>query len=423
MMFCGSVFCAPGDGMIFVYYIFGGLTLISLGFNIWQWIAGRRFPLHEPVPTAETLPGVSILKPLKGVDEHTEECLRSWIEQDYPEDLQILFGVKDENDSVCGVVRGLIDEFPERDLELVFCPESLGANPKVSTLVQLERLIGKSRLMSPDSRNAPGGRSSDLPDLAVVVSDADVKVSPGYLKEAMTVLQGENMGLVFSFYRAANPMNKSMWIEAVAVNCDFWSQVCLAKRVRPIDFALGAAMSLRVETLKQLGGFEKLKDYVADDNRLGSMIEESGAEVAITNTVVDCYSHTMNFKEVWDHQLRWARTMRVCEPLPFFFSLITNALVWSLAWVIVSAFPGLGWQLYSAIGGLAAYVIVRLATTYSNGKKLTQARMPLWKVVQVLDVRDALGFLWWMFAFGGRKIEWRGKRYRVHRGGRLTPVG
>ena len=152
------------------------------------------------------------------------------------------------------------------------------------------------------------------------------------------------------------------------------------------------------------------------------MVHESGALVDITNTVVDCYSHTMNFKQVWDHQLRWARTMRVCEPAPYFFSLITNALVWSFGWVIVSLFLGISWQPLVALGGLALYVLVRLTTTHSNGKKLTQGRMSLWKMIQVLDVRDALGFAWWLFAFGGRKIEWRGKRYRVHRKGRLTPI-
>lgn len=384
-----------------VFYIFGGLTLISLGLNLWQWLVARRFPLHESVPAAATLPGVTLLKPLKGFDEHTEECLRSWLTQDYPAAVQVLFGVKDTDDPVCDLVRGLIDEFPERDVKLVICPESLGANPKVSTLVQLESLITGE---------------------AVVISDADVKVSPQYLKEAMTVLQRDGIGLVFSFYRAANPLNRAMWIEAVAVNCDFWSQVCLAKAVRSIDFALGAAMSLRTDTLKKLGGFNELKDHVADDNRLGSLVHRSGQVVGITNSVVDCYSGTMSFKQVWDHQLRWARTIRACETVPYFFSVLTNALVWALAWVAVSISFGIGWQLMAAIGGLTAYVVVRFMTARSNGHKLTKGRMPGGKIVQVLDVRDALAFLWWLFAFGGSTIQWRGRRYRVLKGDRLEPM-
>ncbi len=414
---------------VVVFYIFGGLTLISLGLNVWQWLAARRFPMHQPVKTASNLPSVTLLKPLKGCDDHTAECLRSWIAQDYPEAVQILFGVKNPDDPVCDVVRGLIDEFPSHDLELVICPETLGANPKVSTLIQLERLLPQSTrvvtdvrrftLDSGDSESLVTSSTTDVVEHCVVISDADVKVSPDYLKEAMTVLQRDGIGLVFSFYRAANPTNKAMWIEAVAVNCDFWSQVCLAKNVRPIDFALGAAMSLRVDTLKQLGGFNALKDFVADDNRLGSLVHESGQAVGITNSVVDCYSGKMSFKQVWDHQLRWARTIRACEPVPYFFSVLTNALVWSLAWVGVSISFGISWPLVSATAGLAAYAIVRLFTAWSNGRKLTGGRMPIWKIGQVLDVRDALSFLWWLFAFGGRTIEWRGKRYRVLKGGKL----
>ena len=33
----------------------------------------------------------------------------------------------------------------------------------------------------------------------------------------------------------------------------------------------------------------------------------------------------MGWSAVWKHQLRWARTIRVCQPVPYFFSLLSNA--------------------------------------------------------------------------------------------------
>lgn len=383
-----------------VFYILGGLTLISLGLNLWQWLAARRFPLHQPVTTAACLPSVTLLKPLKGCDAHTATCLRSWLQQEYPASVQVVFGVKDADDPVCDIVRDLLKELPNANARLVLCPEVKGPNLKVSTLMQLEPLIAGD---------------------AVVISDADVLAPPHYLAEAMTILQRDGVGLVNSFYRFANPQNSAMWLEAIAVNCDFWSQVCQSNSLRPMKFALGAAMGLRGETLQRIGGFRSLVEYLADDNRLGLLVHQTGQRIALTNAVVDCHSGPMTFRQVWDHQLRWARTIRVCEPVPFFFSVLTNALVWSVLWVLVSIPFGIGWQLLAATSGLIAYAAVRLSTAWSNGAKLTQGRLSFWKIVQVLDLRDGLGFLWWLFAFLGRRIVWRGRRYRILKEGRLDP--
>lgn len=386
--------------MIF-FSILGVLTLISLGLQIWQWRAGRSFPLHQPVPPADQLPTVTLLKPLKGCDEHTADCLRSWLAQDYPAPVQILFGAGNADDPACAVVRTLLAEFPNADAQLVICPEILGPNLKISTLMQLEPLITSE---------------------AIVISDADVKSPPDYLKEAMTILQRDGVGLVNSFYRLANPRNRAMWIEAIAVNCDFWSQVCQSNSMRPMKFALGAAMGLRTDLLKRIGGFKALADYLADDNRLGFLVYRAGKQIQLTNMVVDCFSGPMTFRQVWDHQLRWARTIRVCEPVPFFFSVLTNSLVWSLLWLALSIPFGIHWQMLTALGGMLIYAVVRSTTAWSNGKRLAGGRLSFWKIAQVLDVRDAFGFLWWLFAFFGNTIVWRGHRHRILREGRLKTI-
>ena len=137
--------------MIF-FYIFGTLTLLSLGLNVWQWLAARRFPLHQPVPTAKNLPAVTLLKPLKGCDEHTESCLRSWLVQDYPAPVQVLFGVKDADDPACEVVRKLIAEFPQHDARLVICPESLGpSSPNTTISLRTTSHAGSSASFTPNN--------------------------------------------------------------------------------------------------------------------------------------------------------------------------------------------------------------------------------------------------------------------------------
>ena len=118
------------------------------------------------VPTS--LPGLTLLKPLKGCDAETKNCLRSWFLQKYPGPVQILLGVASADDPVCAVVRELLAEFPDADARLVLCGENLGANAKVSTLRQLE----------PHIRHP-----------LVMISDADVSVSPDFAANIAPLLR------------------------------------------------------------------------------------------------------------------------------------------------------------------------------------------------------------------------------------------
>src|SRR5689334_19111085 len=97
---------------------------------VWQWLAGRRFPLHRRATDTSFAPGVTLLKPLKGFDEHTETCLRSWLAQEYTGQMQFLFAVATTEDPVCRVIRNVLAEFPARNAQLVICPERLGTNAK-----------------------------------------------------------------------------------------------------------------------------------------------------------------------------------------------------------------------------------------------------------------------------------------------------
>ncbi len=170
---------------------------------LWQWLAARRFPLHQRVADKSFAPAVTLLKPLKGADAQTEACLRSWFAQDYAGEIQILFGVANADDPACKVVQKLIEEFPRRDARLVVCNERLGANAKVSKLAQLERQAKHE---------------------VIVISDADVRVPGDLLSNVVAPLRDGKVGLVNCFYRLANPTTPAMQWETISVNADFWSQ-------------------------------------------------------------------------------------------------------------------------------------------------------------------------------------------------------
>jgi ceramide glucosyltransferase len=412
---------------VILHDILAALALLSLGLTLWQWLAARRFPLHRRVTDKSFAPAVTLLKPLKGADEHTEACLRRWFAQDYAGEIQILFGVASTDDPACVVARKLLGEFPQRDAELVVCGERLGANAKVSKLAQLQRRAKHDVL---------------------VISDADVFVPPDLLANvvhplttALSLYDGERVaartgegrvGLVNCFYRLTAPSTIAMRWETVAVNADFWSQVLQSRSLKPLDFALGAVMAVRRAALEQSGGFTALADYLADDFQLGNRVARAGWRVELCPVVVECRDPAKSWREVWAHQLRWARTIRVCQPLPYFFSILSNATLWPLVWLwiahptIVLATHATGsvtttWSLTVPMSLFAVGVclLLRILTALDLQRRLTQSRAHFrdWWLV---PVKDLLHAAIWLLAFTSNRVEWRGERLRVQRDGRLA---
>jgi len=377
--------------------ILAGLATLSLALVFWQWAAGRRFPLHRRDADPSFAPALTLFKPLKGCDATTAESLRSWFQQDYTGPLQILFGVADASDPVRPIVERLIESHPGCDAQLVVCAESLGASGKVSTLIQLER----------QARH-------DL----ILVSDADVRVPPDLLANVVAPLRDDRIGLVSCFYRLANPVTAAMRCEAVAINADFWSQVLQAATLKPLDFALGAVMVVRRKLLHAIGGFNALANCLADDYQLGNRLAWSGHRIALCPVVVDCWDTPTNWRGVWRHQLRWARTIRVCQPLPYFFSILSNATLWPLLWLIASLVLSKTWY---ALLFVAVSLSVRTAFARDLQRRFTPERKlvsPFWLV----PVKDLLQAAVWAGAFLGNTVEWRGQKMRLRRDGILEEI-
>ncbi len=371
--------------------VLASLAILSLLLTLWQWVVAWRFPLHRRLEKSTFTPPITLLKPLKGFDDKTMECLGSWLTQDYPGAIQVLFGVASLEDPVCALVRQLIRENPARNAQLIICPESLGANAKVSTLIQLLRLAQYD---------------------VIAVSDADVFVSPDFLVNAVAPLCEPEVGLVNCFYRLADPVTLAMRWEAIAINADFWSQVLQQQTLQPLDFALGAVMTTRREQLKTIGDFESLADYLADDFQLGNRIVRAGSRIALCPVVVDCLSASMNWREAWGHQLRWARTIRVCKPLPYAFSILSNATLWPLLWVVAQPARGV-------LITFAVCLFVRIVMAQILQKRLSPTGKQGW-FWWLVPVKDLLQVALWICAFFGNHIIWRGHRFHLQRDGRLV---
>jgi ceramide glucosyltransferase len=371
--------------------IFGVLALLSLALTLWQWLVARRFPLHQRATGNASFRSVTLLKPLKGCDESTEDCLRSWMEQKYPGAIQFLFGVASAEDQVCLLVRKLQQEFPKLDTQLLVCAPLSGTNLKVSKLVELETLAKHEIL---------------------VISDADVRVPSDFLTNIVVPLADEKVGLVNCFYRLANPTTLAMQWEGIAINGDFWSQVLQSQSLKPLDFALGAVMATRRSQLQQIGGLAPLVDCLADDYQLGKRIAGRGYRIVLCPLVVECWSGPMDWAAVWKHQLRWARTIRVCQPLPYFFSILSNATLWPLLWLAFCPAT-------SILAFASGCWLVRIGTALDLQRRLTRLPAPL-RYSGLVLLKDLLQTAIWLLAFLGNRVEWRGERMRLRPDGTLV---
>lgn len=369
------------------------LTVVSFALMVWQWVEGRLFRLHRRVRRREDLPAVTLLKPLKGCDAATEACLRSWLVQNYSGEIQVLFAVDSLDDPVTEIVHRLLAAHPELDATLVVCPERIGPNAKASKLATLET---RAR--------------HDL----WIISDADVKAPPDLLVNLVAPFENPAAGLVTPFYRLAEPVTPAMHLEALAVNADFWTSVLQAVRLGPMRFALGAVMAVPRTVVRDIGGLRVLADYLADDYELGQRVARSGRRIVLCPVVVDCCNAPQGWGEVWRHQLRWARTIRACRPFAYAASIVSNPTLWPLLWTALDPDT-------ATATALGCCLLTRMLTAWDSHRRLNQsATHTRW--IWLAPFKDLLQAAWWALAFLGRRVEWRGTRFRIGREGRLEPL-
>ena len=361
-----------------------GYQLLALA-SLWRFFK----PAASPLPLEG--PGITIFKPLKGLEANTRECLESFLSQAY-QPYQVIFGVRNPEDPVVALLRTLQEANKGPEIDLVFCPESLGLNPKISSLRQMEV---RARY--------------DL----LVIADADVKVGPDFLSRVAVALQEPGMGLVSCPYRFGPAPTLGAKLEALTIAADFIPSVATAHYVEGIRFALGAAMALNRQALQTIGGFAPLADFLADDYQLGWRVAEAGLGVKILPYVVETQNPDLSLKDYLMHQLRWARTYRVCRPKGFLAFGITHALAYSLVlvWATGAAPWALGWAaatltLRWTLAGLSEWTCLRGHL----------ARNDFW----LLPLKDLLAFVLWSLSFLGNRVTWGGITYRVTTAGKLV---
>jgi ceramide glucosyltransferase len=358
------------------------LVCCGIAYNLLVIAGALRFRRKNEVP--EFRPPVSILKPIRGLDTQFYEAIRSHALQNYPE-FELIFGTPDAGDPALVEIERLRAEFPRLPIRVAYTAND-APNGKVGSLEILAR----------EARHE-----------VLLVNDGDILVAPDYLERVVGLLADEQVGLVTCLYRARASSVASR-AEALGIATEFAPSVLVARLLSASGFALGATMAFRALDLQAIGGFAAIREYLADDYQLGARIAGLGKRVALSDSVVVTNLGAGSWKDVWKHQVRWSRTIRVSRPAGYFGYLVTQATFWCL---IAAAFGH--WQI--ALAGL----IVRLLAAVSAMRALGVGNLA---GVAAVPLRDLFGFAVWAAGMGGRQVEWRGIRFRLLSDGRIRPL-
>lgn len=358
-------------------------ALVAIGYQIAATAASLKH-LGKKASEAKYAPGVSVLKPVRGLDEGFAEAIRDHAQQSYRE-FEILFGVHTLEDPAVGEIRKLIASHPGVAIRLVECRTEF-PNGKVGVLADLVR-------------EAKYG--------VLLVNDSDISVPRDYLARVVRPLADPEVGLVTCLYRAASSSMAGKW-EALGIATDFIPSTLVAPFVGIKEFGLGSTLCFRRDDLGRVGGFEAIGDYIADDYQLAKRITGLGKRAHLSEVVVETHLSDPDWGAVWRHQLRWARTIRVSRGDGFLGLPVTHAGLWALLCLL---------------GGLpvwaAALWAARMATAIAGGWFVLRYR-PSLLFAPITPVWDVWAFVVWIAGLTGSTVEWRGGKMRLSEDGRIT---
>jgi ceramide glucosyltransferase len=300
----------------------------------------------------------------------------------------LLFAVREPSDPAVAVVEKLKRDYSRVPSQLIFTGEPPYPNAKAFSLGRMLQAA-----------------ANDL----VVMSDSDTRVTSNLLRTVSAEFSDKHLGVATCPYRAVP--GPSLWsrLEATSMNTDFMSGILVARMLEGMRFAVGPTIAARRSVLQSIGGFERLKDYLAEDFVLGKWAAEAGHGVILSSYVIEHHIGDSTLAENISHRLRWARSTRRSRPAGYVGQLFTMPL--PLAILAVCVVPRL-WPLSViaiAVRALAAYVV---------STRVLRARLN-WLL---LPLEDVFGFFFWIAGFFGNTVVWRGRRYRLYSDGRFELV-
>jgi ceramide glucosyltransferase len=336
-------------------------------------------------------PPISVLKPLKGLDDNLFDNLESFCRQDYPE-YEIIFSLQDEDDPACRIASKIKDKYPQRKITIIVEQNDVGLNPKVNNL-------------------CTAYRTARFP--YVLISDSNVMVDPSYLQESIRYLEDPDVGMVTHLIRGVGSRSIGASIENLHLNTFVIGNLCLIKRVVKRPCVVGKSMLMRRDDLDGIGGFHAVKDVLAEDYVLGVKMQERGKNVVTSACVIDTVNQYWTVRKFVSRHARWGKIRWTLGGARYLAEIATNAVFWACLPVVVTSPTRLTVSFAMAVG------LCKIVGDYLLGRRIGSAQRLRYYFLAPL--KDIIVGLIWFVPLVSTHVTWRGNSYRVGKGSLLLP--
>jgi ceramide glucosyltransferase len=375
--------------MLIIIILLTLLSAASIYFYLYSiYAAIDLFNHSEPVDLA-FCPSVSILKPLCGLDQDTYQNLASFCQQEYPE-YQIIFGVQNSQDPVLSVVERITQDFAGVDICCVVCDRAVGVNPKVNNLANIVTAAKHSIL---------------------VIADSDIRVEPDYLRRIIQPLKNSQVGVVTCLYRSL----AKGWVstlEALGVAIENHAQVLVERKMFGMKAAIGATIVMRRSVLDEIGGFATTADYLMDDHQLAHQVLQAGHQIVLSNYVVNHVLLPGTFSSFFQHQLRWAVSIRASRFWGYAGIILTHGTTVSLLLLLITSGRTVAWIVLSVTWSIRLIMAWTLGVHYLQEPSVKQC-------FGLIPLRDLLSSIMWFCGLFGNTVQWRDRTLKIGKDGRL----
>jgi ceramide glucosyltransferase len=347
-----------------------------------------------PAESLVALEPLTVLKPIKGLEEELEQNLRSFFEQEYAAPLQFVFASTEAADPGIMLARRIARQYPAVATRFVQSDPTFGINPKVSNLA--------------------GALRAAAHDL-VLQTDANVRARPGYLQSVVQEMQASGASMLGSLIAASGERSLGAVLDNIQINTFTTPGLCLADRFANIQCVLGKAMMFRRSELDALGGLANVKDVLAEDYVLGQIYVAAGKRVVLSRSRVENINVAAPVSRFLSRHARWLKMRVVVHLGGFVADLLANATFFAFLAFVASGFQP---PLAAVYLGVVAYKIAldQRLIEQLRGDRLSFAH------ALCMPLRDLILPCIWLYAAFSRTTEWRGARFRLGRGSVLTPI-
>ncbi len=392
-----------------IFYVFAGITILGLiayGLQIWAvratlkeqvignrlWVIGKKNYCLSPITyrPSPVFP-ISILKPLKGLDDNLFDNLASFCTQDYPE-YEIIFSLQDYNDPAYKVARKIKDKYPEKNISIIVKKCEDGLNPKVNNLI-------------------PAYKASQYD--YVLISDSNVMADKDYLKEIVKHMKDPNVGIVSNVIKGVGGSTISSIFENLHLNSFVIGGVCFLNKFLKMPCVIGKSMLLKKSDLEAIGGFTAVKDVLAEDYVIGERIHKMGKKVVLSNHAISNVNEYWGVSKFLNRHTRWGKLRWRIGGIKYISELIGNP-------VLISLIPILLWEISRTTVSFALFVFIsKIIGDLYLGKITHSNSNPM--VYLLSPVKDIIIGLIWFVPILSSTVVWRGNRYIIGKDSMLSP--